>query len=208
VSYLSSCYSTVTEFYYHSPHAESGIDNDRFLNENDSETTVCLRLPTTILPNTDDFSAVLEAHNEDSFRQILPPDEHAEFQPTAALSDGSDAVAVPHFVKGKTLAKERVIDQRNLSIDRAEELLRSFRYMSSYFPFVIVHPMATVQSLSRTSLFLLLAILASDSTADFQLHHQLDHEFKRVLSAKVVIEGQKSLDFLQGLLAYTAWLVV
>jgi hypothetical protein len=172
------------------------------------EATVCLKLPATILPDTGNFSVVLESHHKDSFGQILPLGEHAGFQPAAALSGGSDTTAVPHFARSKALAEERVIDQRNLSIGRAEELLRSFRCMSPYFPFVIVPPKATVQSLSRTSPFLLLAILASASTADLQLCYQLDLELKRVLSAKVIIEGQKSLDFLQGLLVYAAWLVM
>lgn len=33
----------------------------------------------------------------------------------------------------------------------------------------------------------------------------MDHEFRRVLSLKVIVEGQKSLDYLQGLLIYLAW---
>ncbi|EHK99854.1 hypothetical protein M7I_4256 [Glarea lozoyensis 74030] len=33
----------------------------------------------------------------------------------------------------------------------------------------------------------------------------MEHEFKRVLSGKIIVEGKKSLDFLQGLLVYIAW---
>jgi len=39
------------------------------------------------------------------------------------------------------------------------------------------------------------------------LRHQLDHEFRKILSSKLIVEGRKSLDFLQGLLIYLAWLV-
>lgn len=37
------------------------------------------------------------------------------------------------------------------------------------------------------------------------LRHQLDHELRKVLSEKLIVDGQKSLDFLQGLLVYLAW---
>lgn len=72
---------------------------------------------------------------------------------------------------------------------------------------MLIPPDATVQSLARNSPFLLLAILTSSALMDPPLRHQLDQEFRRILSAKVVIDGQKSLDFLQGLLVYLAWLV-
>ena len=64
---------------------------------------------------------------------------------------------------------------------------------------------ACVPYMARTSPFLLLAVLTSASKSDLNLHHQLDHEFRRVLSQKIVVEGKKNLDFLQGLLVYIAW---
>ena len=67
---------------------------------------------------------------------------------------------------------------------------------------------ATVLGLARTKPFLLLAILTVASLSDTSLHPQLDHEFKRILSAKVIVEGQKSLDFLRGMLIYIAWYVL
>ncbi|KAH8591825.1 hypothetical protein B0O99DRAFT_266476 [Bisporella sp. PMI_857] len=77
--------------------------------------------------------------------------------------------------------------------------------MQSLFPFVVVSGDATVPYLSRTSPFLLLAILTVASSMDPQLRHQIDQEFRRILSAKVIMDGQKSLDYLQGLLIYIAW---
>jgi hypothetical protein len=54
---------------------------------------------------------------------------------------------------------------------------------------------------------LLLAILTTASMRDPPLYHQIDHEFKRILSTKVIVEGHKSLDFVQGILVYVAWCV-
>jgi hypothetical protein len=98
-----------------------------------------------------------------------------------------------------------LIEQRKLNLQQAEQLLDRYRRMAVYFPFIRIPSDATIPKLSRSSPFLLLAILTSASSSDQALRHQLDQEFRRVLSAKVVINGQKSLDYLQGLLIYIAW---
>jgi hypothetical protein len=77
--------------------------------------------------------------------------------------------------------------------------------MAPTFPFVHIPVEATVPSLSRSSPFLLLAILTTASIRDQPLYLQMDYEFRRVLGLKVIVERQKSLDFLQGLLIYIAW---
>ncbi len=77
--------------------------------------------------------------------------------------------------------------------------------MAPYFPFIQIPVESNVPSLSRTSPFLLLAVLTTASIGEPMLYHQMDHEFKRILSSKVIVEGRKSLDFLEGLLIYIAW---
>jgi hypothetical protein len=99
------------------------------------------------------------------------------------------------------------IERRKVTLDEAESLLSFFRQQASYFPFVQIPTDSTVPSLSRTSPFLLLAILTTASMRDRPLYHQMDHEFKRILSTKVIVEGRKSLDFIQGILVYVAWCV-
>ena len=98
-----------------------------------------------------------------------------------------------------------VIEPRNLDLSQAERLLSAFRHKAPFFPFITISEDATVSSLSRTSPFLLLAILTVASGMDTPLNCQMEQEFRRILSAKVVVEGQKSLDFLQGILLYIAW---
>lgn len=99
------------------------------------------------------------------------------------------------------------MERRQISLGEAEDLLSSFRSKSGFFPYVDIPEEATVPSLSRKSPFLLLAILTSSSIRYPKLYPQIDHEFRRVLSSKVIVEGKKSLDFLQGLLIYIAWWV-
>jgi hypothetical protein len=102
-------------------------------------------------------------------------------------------------------ARMPLILQRNIDRKEAERLLLAFRNKAQFFPFVEIPLEATVSSLARHSPFLLLAILTVASSPDPKLHHQIDHEFRRILSSKVIIEGQKSLDYLQGMLVYIAW---
>lgn len=97
-----------------------------------------------------------------------------------------------------------LIDQRKLSLQEAEQLLGVYRQKALFFPFVVIPPSATVPSLARNSPFLLLCILTASATTDPLLRKQLDHEFRRILGSKVIVGGQKSLDFLQGLLVYMA----
>lgn len=99
------------------------------------------------------------------------------------------------------------IEKRQISLHEAEKLLSAFRSKAGFFPYVDISQEATVPSLSRKSPFLLLAILTSSSIRYPKLYPQIDHEFRRVLSSKVIVEGKKSLDFLQGLLIYIAWSV-
>lgn len=104
-------------------------------------------------------------------------------------------------------AVQTVIEKRKLTLKQAERLLLKFRSMATFFPFVEIPPRATVPVLSRSSPFLLLAVLTVASIDDLFLHRQIEHEFRRVLSTKILLQGQKSLDFLQGMLIYIAWQV-
>ena len=98
-----------------------------------------------------------------------------------------------------------LIEQRKIDRKEAEQLLLAYRKKAPFFPFVNVPAEATVPSLSRNSPFLLLAILTVASSQDPKLKHQLDREFRRVLGSQVIVEEQKSLDFVQGMLVYIAW---
>jgi hypothetical protein len=104
-------------------------------------------------------------------------------------------------------APTSLLPQRKVDRKKAEDLLSAFKKKAHYFPFISLPPNASIQSLSKTSPFLFLAILAAASISDTALHRQIDYEFRKVLSSKVIVEGQKSLDYLQGILVYLAWYV-
>lgn len=98
-----------------------------------------------------------------------------------------------------------MIKSRQVSLEEARILLREFETFSTWFPFVQIKQDIAIPTLSKTSPFLLLAILTTMTRSNPDLYHQLDHEFRRVLNQKLVVEGKKSLDMLQGLLVYLAW---
>jgi hypothetical protein len=94
---------------------------------------------------------------------------------------------------------------RKITLTQATQLLHNFLPKLPFFPFIILPANPKISTLSKTSPFLLLAILTVSSIPHPYLHHQIDHEFRRVLSLKLIVESRKSLDFLQGLLVYIAW---
>ena len=103
---------------------------------------------------------------------------------------------------------QKLFAQGLLTYEKAEKLVSSFRNMAQYFPFVMLPLSATAYSMSQARPFLLLAVLAAASSAEKSLQKALDNEFRSTLCAKVVIDGEKSIDLLQGLLVHLAWSVV
>lgn len=92
-----------------------------------------------------------------------------------------------------------------LPINKACSYIALYREMSSHFPFVILPADATVHSLYCERPFLLLSVLAAASSRERKLQKVLEEELRTTLCTKVVLEGEKSLDLLQGLLVYLAW---
>lgn len=171
--------------------------------QDEDPTWAGISLPTI---SYSDPVAVLQQHHEKDFKRILPVDIQ-DNSPLSPTTSGTEPTPEEALLSASPVLEtsQHVINQRRLTIDQASELLQSFRDMTNFFPFVVVPPDATVQLISKDSPFLLLAILTAASGADMQLQYQLDHEFKKILSSKVVVEGQRNLDFLQGLLVYIAW---
>ncbi|EDO03880.1 hypothetical protein SS1G_06361 [Sclerotinia sclerotiorum 1980 UF-70] len=99
----------------------------------------------------------------------------------------------------------KYIPGRKLTLSQATHLLNSYIPKLPFFPFVTLPANPTIPTLSQQSPFLLLAILTTAAIPHPYLHHQLDQEFRRVLSLKLIVNSQKSLDYLLGLLVYIAW---
>ena len=83
-----------------------------------------------------------------------------------------------------------ILKSRQVSLEQAQTWLQTFRRMSLWFPFVTIPPDATVPSLARDVPFVLLSLLTVTAKSDTNYYYQLDHEFRRVLSHQVVVEGR------------------
>ncbi|PWY83872.1 hypothetical protein BO94DRAFT_557697 [Aspergillus sclerotioniger CBS 115572] len=93
----------------------------------------------------------------------------------------------------------------NLSMQEAEELLHQFNQRRTYFPFISIPKDTTASSMATSQPFLLLAILTISLTRKPLLQKRLDERFRRVLSERIIFYGEKSMDYVQGLLVYMAW---
>jgi hypothetical protein len=105
-------------------------------------------------------------------------------------------------------AVQDVITKGLVTFEEAEQCLEFFRAQAPRFPFVLLNPRASVGSIRRERLFLLLSILAVATQANPKLQEQIELELRESLSKRVVVNMEKSLEVLQGLLVYLTWLVI
>lgn len=110
--------------------------------------------------------------------------------------------SVPHLIFDDI---EDVISKGILNFPEAEESLRLFRTKAVNFPFVLVPPHMSLDSMRREKPFLLLTILTWGAQETCKLQRTLELEIREQLSRKVIINGEKSLDLLQGILIYLCW---
>jgi hypothetical protein len=130
-------------------------------------------------------------------------------RPTADPSKATPAatISTAPFTNSPPKAHQDIIDRGLLSIERAQALLYSYVEMAGSFPYVLVSSDAALLDLRRQTPTVFLAIMVTASWQDRSLQMALDHEYLTVLSSRLIVEGRKDLDLLQGLLVYLAWYV-
>ncbi|KAF7863022.1 hypothetical protein EAF04_007105 [Stromatinia cepivora] len=146
----------------------------------------CLDLPTTVYHDSTKDAEILQNHH----KRIFKDDNSRSPTPLKEI-----LLPLP----------SKCIPGRKLTLPQATHLLNSYIPKLPFFPFVTLPANLKIPTLSQQSPFLLLAILTTAAIPHPYLHHQLDQEFRRVLSLKLIVESQKSLDYLLGLLVYIAW---
>jgi hypothetical protein len=139
----------------------------------------------------------MENFHRDQFDKLFPSSTGTSQSnsPDSSLSGqnrNTDTGILPHC--------EEVLTQ-----DEAEKCLLKYHSKSPvYFPFVIIPNDWTSQSMMTEHPTLLLATLTTMCNST-RLQKTLDSGFREVLSQRVLVHGEKSLDILQGLLVYLAW---
>lgn len=78
-------------------------------------------------------------------------------------------------------------------------------HMAGYFPFVVIDKGISAQDLKRDKPFLFKTVIMAASYKDVSQQTTLGKEIIEYLSRRLLIEGEKNLDLLQGLLVYMSW---
>lgn len=90
----------------------------------------------------------------------------------------------------------------------AQLILDVFRNeMAPYFPFVVIPATVSLEDLKQNKPFLLLSVTMVGCRHNKARQSCMATAFGEILSQRVVVKGEPSLDLLQGLLVYIAWLV-
>ncbi|KAK3691770.1 hypothetical protein LTR37_018428 [Vermiconidia calcicola] len=93
-----------------------------------------------------------------------------------------------------------------VSIPEAEILLDRFqRLMAPSMPFIVIPTNATAQQLSADKPVLLLAICVVTCFHDFPQQQVMLKNLMRSLSERILMNNEKSIDILQGILVFVAW---
>ncbi|CAO2652787.1 Nn.00g021980.m01.CDS01 [Neocucurbitaria sp. VM-36] len=93
---------------------------------------------------------------------------------------------------------------RSISLGHMQMLLETYQNMINFFPFVALPKDCFCRDLVQNRPVLMFAVLTVASYDSVLLQLTLSREFRKVIMAKI-LNGQKNLDLLQGLLVFIAW---
>lgn len=92
-----------------------------------------------------------------------------------------------------------------ISLSQAEDALRVYRSKQKAFPFVVLPPNISLDSLRRQRPFLFLTVICCATEHNYKLQQHIELELRENLSRRILVNGEKSLDLLQGILVYLTW---
>jgi hypothetical protein len=141
--------------------------------------------------------------NTASFTTSAPSSETLSFQQqTQQQTQPIKRFPMPHPSFDRV---QDVISKGIVTFQQAEESVRLFRRRASSFPFVILPSYISLDCLRRERPFLLLAIITFAADYNVELQSRLDLELRETLARKVIVNGEKTLELLQGVLVYLKW---
>lgn len=135
---------------------------------------------------------------------LLPSNDPSSFASVLADSEAppSSGAPSPNFEQSTV---DNVIHDI-MSVQQADLLVADYREtFAPRFPYVIITEGVTSLTLQETSPMLLLSILI---TTSWKLRGQQDHlnqVFLKALGTKLVLEGDRDMDLLRGLMVYLNW---
>lgn len=94
------------------------------------------------------------------------------------------------------------------SDDWPNALLNVFRKeLARQLPFIVIPPTMSAHELCQTRPFLYKTVMMAASYKDLSRQMELSAEIMSYLTENLLLQGNKSLDILQGLLVYIFWQV-
>ncbi|KAI9714477.1 MAG: hypothetical protein M1820_000438 [Bogoriella megaspora] len=99
-----------------------------------------------------------------------------------------------------------VVERGLIAPGLAEELVQKFKTAKTpVFPFVVIPPAVTAQTLRQEKPFLFLAVITACLEDDVMLQRRIAEEIRHEISTRLIMDNEKSLEMLQGLLVYLSW---
>lgn len=77
--------------------------------------------------------------------------------------------------------------------------------MNQNFPYIAIHPNLSTGMLRHDSPMLFLALCTAAAWKDRGLQIKLERAYLEELAGRMVVEGEQTLDMLQGLLVHLSW---
>ena len=138
---------------------------------------------------------------------LKPPDPQAAVSSTFQQPDPPAPSPITFDFYGSEIYDARypqdVISKGMVSEEMAARFVADYVAHPERFPFIVLRPDQSLDHLRRERPCLLLAICVISS--DVSLRRRLTLEFRKTIAQALVVELQKSLDLLQGLIVFSAW---
>lgn len=168
------------------------------------QSTTPISNPTTALWGNQDASWNGPARTQSQL-PVTPPDctPHPAVQNSYAIST---PLAAPRPVPQPSQSYST--SHFNITAEGEEELLRVFReQFLTRFPFIIIPPEITASELRVQKPFLHRVIMTVASEGRRVQQIEMSKQISMDIAAALLIRGERSLDMLQALVIYNAWLV-
>ncbi|KAL2011635.1 hypothetical protein VTN00DRAFT_4353 [Thermoascus crustaceus] len=133
---------------------------------------------------------------------------HASRSPALCFSseEATETGITPPIVVEKRPAQKAPASNHISLLSDEDSYLDIFRtHMAGHFPFVVIDKGISAQDLKRNKPFLFRTVIMAASYKDVSQQTALGKEIIEYLSRRLLIEGEKNLDLLQGLLVYMSW---
>ncbi|ETI19838.1 hypothetical protein G647_08852 [Cladophialophora carrionii CBS 160.54] len=125
----------------------------------------------------------------------------------AAILAASDNVGLARTSSGQTPPTiGGYVDQFLQSDDEAHLMLDIFRNeLTPHFPFVVISPWVTSSDVRARKPFFFLSVMMITCRHDIPRQGAIAKAIREIISQRMLIKSEQSLDMLQGMLFYLAW---